>query len=150
MFLKELLDTDIDYKVIRATPKSFNTRATIGENDILFTAYKVRDDEGLNAWMIEFAQVSTDAGHEKFTFRKTGTGMPFHVFSMIKKSIEEFLERYQPDEIHFTAETSDGAARLQVYKKLFARALKSYTLVSETEQSGDTLLVYRSRRIIPA
>lgn len=150
--LQELLNTDVKYRVVRASSGSFKTRATIGKRDILFTAHKIDHTDGLDAWMLEFEQISVGTtGHKDFTFRKTNGGKPFQVFSMIRQSIEEFMQRYHPEEVHFTAEKDDGDdTRPEVYKRLLSKALPKYELVREDDDGGEVYFVYRSKSIIPA
>ncbi len=151
--LQELLNTPIDYRVVRASSSSFKTRATIGKRDILFTAHKNDNEDGLNSWTVEFEQISTSAsGKKEQTFRKTNGGKPFRVFSMIKQSIEELLHRYSPEEICFSAELDDDGddTRPEVYKSMLARWLRDFELVDEDDIGGEVLFTYRSKRIIPA
>lgn len=152
--LQELLNTDVSYKVVRASSGSFKTRATIGKRDILFTASKNEHNEnGLESWTLEFEQISVDAtGRKEATFRKTNGGKQFQVFSMIRASIEEFMQRYHPEEIRFSAEKDDDGddTRPQVYKRLLAKALPKYELVDEDDSYGEVFFVYRSKAIIPA
>lgn len=153
MLLQELLNTDVKYKVTRASSGSFKTRATIGKRDILFTASKSDHPDGLDSWSLEFEQISVDrSGRKEFTFRKTNGGKPFEVFSMIRASIEEFLQRYHPEEIRFSAEKDDDGddTRPQVYKRLLAKALPSYELIDEDDDHGEVFFTYRSKAIIPA
>jgi hypothetical protein len=153
MLLQELLNSDVKYKIVRASSGSFKTRATIGKRDILFTASKNDHTDGLDSWSLEFEQISVDAtGRKEFTFRKTNGGRPLEVFSMVKASIEEFLQRYHPEEIRFSAEKDDDGddTRPQVYKRLLAKALPSFELVDEDDSHGEVFFVYRSKAIIPA
>lgn len=122
--LLEALNTSVDYKIVRAAPRFFRTRATIGNRDIVFTA----DTQGSDLWEVDFKEVSdTDS-----TFQATGSGNELQVFAMVETSLKEFVARYAPDKIMFSAkEENSKNTREKVYTRLMNRL--GYKLINRSE-----------------
>jgi len=118
MLLKEILNKNVIYDIVKQNASTFSTMARIGSRDIKFTASINTDDE----WAVEFTEYQANDRHSKGTYKKTGSGNELEVFSMIKASIEEFIELYNPKEIYFTSEKSnDSDSRSKLYDRMMSR-----------------------------
>lgn len=113
-FISEALDSKVDYKVMRATARMFRTRATIGSRDVVFTA----DTQGSGLWEVDFKEINdTDS-----TFQATGSGEELKVFAMVDASLKEFVARYAPEKIMFSAKEENAKnTREKVYTRLMTR-----------------------------
>lgn len=117
MKLNEILNKKIDYEVVRAVGTLFHTQATINDREIHFSAI----DEEDGSWELSFGEKKAGG---KVSYGKTGSGGELEVFSMVKASIEEFVQRYQPEQMHFTADKDGdekGNTRADVYERLMKR-----------------------------
>lgn len=121
--VQEALTKRVPYEVVRATPKLFSTEAKIGDRKVKFIATRVSDD-----WDIEFSELD-DKGDETFT--ATGSGNAFEVLSFVFGSMREFVDRYKPDAMQFTADSSTRAA---IYRKAMRSQFKDFT---ETRKSSN-------------
>lgn len=121
MKLTEILNKKVDYEVVKSTSDTFKTRATIGDREIVFTAYPVEDGEGTESWEITFGEKLKNG---MTTFDQTGSGNELEVFSMVKDSIMEFINIYSPQTITFTADKDNNGAknnRAELYSKLISK-----------------------------
>ena len=118
MKLNEILNKKVDYEVVKATSTLFQTRAEINGRTINFGAvagYGDMDD----TWEIQFAE-KVEGG--KPTYKKTGSGKELEVFSFIKDSITEFVSRYHPEKMDFTADKEGhDDNRADTYERLLKR-----------------------------
>jgi hypothetical protein len=125
MKIFELLDTKVQYEVVRHTATSFWTRAEIGGREIEFRA--VKNDEG-DGWEIMFAERTPKhlyrngkpIGHN-LSYAATGKGSALSVGTMVVDSLREFIDTYKPQSIDFTAEKSEPAR-----EKIYARAMSKF------------------------
>lgn len=95
----------------------------MGGRAILFSA--VEDEQG--AWEIEFSEKND---HSK-TFKQTHSGQPFKVMTTVLSSLKEFVARYHPSSLKFTA---DSYQRGQIYGALLLKALPNWQLHHWQEQ----------------
>jgi len=121
MLVKELLDKKVKYKIKRAESDLFKTIATIGGREIEFTA-----DEEVGyprEWVATFSEVKKIESTEHRDYGKTGSGSELEVFSMVKDSMLEFIQTYDPMMITFTAtKDADGNGnRADLYARLLQR-----------------------------
>jgi hypothetical protein len=120
MLLQEILNSKIKYTVVKETANTFVTQAEIGGRLIRFTA-----DEMYERWNVEFAEVTT---RHKHNWGRTGSGSELQVFSMVVDSMKEFMSRYHPTVICFSASKDDGSdARVSLYRRLASKYLKGWT-----------------------
>lgn len=141
MRLDEILTTNAPFEVVQSTAKKFITRAKIGDRFIQFIAF----DDGEQGWDITFEElVAPD--DKRPSYRKTGSGEQFKVFSMVAASFREFLDRYQPVMITFTAEKEGGDNRARMYRKLTDKYLKGW---DATEIDGGSAIHFTYYRIDP-
>jgi hypothetical protein len=137
MKLDELLDRKVAYEVLRDKPDLFVTKATIGERDIVFSAEQFAGDDGLY-WGVAFEE-HRDGDH---TYAATGSGDEFKVTSMVAASMKEFLQRYSPERVTFSAEkTGPDDPRVAIYRRLADKLLRDYTR-SEFDSGVDTSFKY--------
>lgn len=131
MLIQELLNSKVAYDVIKDNATTFRTVAKIGDRLITFTAFK--EDE--NEWDIAFYE-SEDI-HSAVTYRKTGSGDELKVFSMVIASFKEFMDRYSPEIITFTAD-KDGESdtRAKLYARMAAKYLKGWK--ADSTDHGNT------------
>jgi hypothetical protein len=115
MKLFELLDRKIPYTVLKETGSVFKTSAVINGRIIVFTAA----EETPGVWDLEFSEKNKN-NPVLTTYGSTGSGAELEVFSMIKDSILEFVQRYEPTSMVFTADV-DGSARVALYDRLIKK-----------------------------
>lgn len=120
--LSEALTKRVEYNVTRATPELFTTEAKIGGRRVKFIATKLSND-----WDIEFSELDDD---DKETFAATGSGNAFEVLSFVFTSMREFVDRYKPAAMQFTA---DSPTRAAIYRKAMRSQFKDFT---ETHKSA--------------
>lgn len=135
--LDELFDRKSDYFVDKATDSVFRTSKDIGNRKIVFTAAsngEHPDGQG-EVWEVDFQEKSLDAPMARGTFGITGSGNEVEVMTMVVASLQEFVSRYAPQAIMFTADADGGRAKL--YDRMIARLGTQYTLrKTDRGQSG--------------
>lgn len=134
MKIFELLDTKVQYEVVRHSANSFWTRAEIGGREIEFRAVK---NDGYDGWEIMFAEripasVAKGAPHN-MTYAATGKGHALAVGAMIVDSLKEFINTYKPQSIDFTAEKSEPAR-----EKIYSRAMAKFFPEFKRDDSADS------------
>lgn len=135
MLISELLNTKCHYSIVRASDDIFKTTAEINGRTIVFTAEAYDDDK----WEIAFSEVSKSG---KFTFGLSKSGGELEVFSMVRDSIKELIQRYHPRAFFFTADsgkedTEEKNSRAELYKRLSKRFVPSgYTYSVKTISTG--------------
>lgn len=131
--LTELLDSKIDFEIIKATATNFQTKAIINKRKITFWAVLNNGDDG-EYWDVSFGEQSGKLG--EYTYDSTGSGSALKVFAMIKTSAEELIDRYSPNQISFSAENK---TRTAIYRKMLI-GFKNYTV--KEVQKDDTVLFW--------
>jgi hypothetical protein len=128
MKLNELLDRKVKYHVIEKELYKFATGAKIGGRTIVFEAMY---DKAENQWTVQFEEFSEK--DELGTFDVSGSGNELEVFSMIKGSMEEFIGRYTPDLVTFTASKKTGKTnRADLYTRLLNRfKIPGYKMIKQ-------------------
>lgn len=135
MKLNEILNKKVDYEVINAKSVFFQTRATIGDRIINFGA--VDNDDG--SWDIQFAEKTKEG---RTTYKKTGSGNELEVFSFVKDSLLDFISRYQPEKMCFTADkdSEEKDNRANTYERLLKRfigTIPNYSFSSIADQKDN-------------
>lgn len=121
MMLSELFQKPTKYEVIKQSSTIFGTKAMIRDREIRF--YAVESERGdFDEWDVSFGEVKK--GTKEVTAELTGSGGELEVLGMVKDSIKEFIQRYHPKAIHFTASKSDRS-RASVYERMVKRLLPS-------------------------
>jgi len=119
--LQEIADKKIDYTVVTVNRLVFSAIATIGNRKIKFSAVDTESDT--EGWDIGFSEMKLDGSGK--TYMATGSGKEFEVAAAVIAMMREFVDRYDPWMITFSAkqekETSNRNARAEVYKRLLAR-----------------------------
>lgn len=139
MKIQELLDSSVQYDVLKKTAQLFATRAVIAGREIRFIASADGD-----LWDIQFMETS---GHQA-KYGKTGAGGEFEVASFVTDSLKEFVQTYHPAEIVFSAEKDQGENRARVYAKIAARVLKGYKRRTLSSAEGDTGELFMYQRVV--
>lgn len=136
MKLNELMDSKVPYDVIKDNATKFQTVAKIGDRFITFTAF----NDGDQGWDVAFYE-SKDH-HSPQTYAKTGSGDELKVFSMVMASFKEFMDRYHPTMITFSADKDDGSdTRAKLYRRMVDRYLKGWKR-EEIEHGKTTHFTY--------
>jgi hypothetical protein len=140
MKITEILNKKIEYEVVKSTNTIFHTRAKIANRIINFSAILEDDSDG--SWELAFNEKNEQG---KISYSQTGHGGELEVFSMVKDSIIEFITRYQPEKMYFTADKDNkNNARADVYERLIKRFNipgYSYKRNSETNNSEKFTLI---------
>lgn len=121
MKLNEILNKKIDYEVIHETSGMFKTSAIIGNRTIIFIA--IEEEPG--NWELSFGEKISNG---KTTYDKTGSGSELEVFSMVKSSIEEFIQRYSPPTMFFTADKDQVDTEVNVRSAVYDRLIKRFNI----------------------
>ena len=114
MKLDEILSNIHQYDVVTDTANKFKTRALINGRHI--ECVFVRDESQSDTWDFEFTE-DTDSGK---TTKETGSGGEFKVLSVVLSSLLEFIDRYEPSTVQFTA---DGTQRIKLYTKILNKLI---------------------------
>jgi len=133
MKLNELLDRKVKYHVVEKEHHKFATGAKIGDRTIVFEA---QYDPAEHTWEVTFEEFSEK--NELGSYDVTGSGNELEVFSMIKGSMEEFIGRYTPDQVVFTASKKTGKSnRADLYTRLLNRfKIPGYKLFKHDSKTG--------------
>lgn len=127
MKLNELMNSKVDYEVVKAHGGVFHTQAKINGRIIDFSAIEEMDGE----WEIAFGEKNENG---KTSYGLTGGGAAAEVLAMVKDSILEFVERYQPEKMYFTADKDNGKdSRARVYERMIRR----FNIPSYKYSTGD-------------
>jgi len=131
MKLNEIMNSKVDYEVVKARGGVFHTQAEIGGRIIDFAAIEEMDGE----WEISFGEKKG----AKTAYGLTGSGAAPEVLAMVKDSMLEFVERYQPEKMYFTADKEgDKDNRARVYERMIKRFnIPSYKY--STNDSGKSI-----------
>ena len=133
--IQEAFDTKVDYRIDRETDDRFVTSAIIGERKISFVA--AIEDRSQKSWDVYFVQ-TTPAG-KSLSFAATGSGNELEVFSMVKSSMEEFMKKYEPNIVTFTASKLTGSTRGNLYDRMVRKFGGGKYDIARTEVHGDDL-----------
>ena len=122
MKLNEILNRKVQYKVTVENENAFQTKATINGRIIDFAC--IKRDSGLRKteWRCTFLEAKDE--NDLGNYDATGSGGEFEVFSMVKDSLLEFIDKYRPDQIYFNAKQDGGKnkqARIRVYDALLKK-----------------------------
>lgn len=116
MKLNEILNSKVDFDIVRDDTYNFETRATIGGRDI--TVRFLRQGES-DEWSVSFGELKDD---DKVEYDATGKGSEHQVFAMVKASIMEFTKKRAPQEMAFCADKTKGKLnRSNLYDRLLRR-----------------------------
>lgn len=130
--LNEVFDSNVQGRMTKRTATMFQTEADIGGRKIVFSAV----DNG-QYWEVQFTEKSSKGT----TFSKTGSGNEMQVFSFVLESLKLFGSLYNPEEIQFTSDQSDGN-RTSLYKRIFKR-MPGYTMEVIPGSGTDTFRFVR-------
>lgn len=141
MKLNELLDRKVKYHVVEKEHHKFATGAKIGGRTIVFEAsYDIHE----HLWTVQFEEFSEK--NELGSYDVTGSGNELEVFSMVKASMEEFIGRYTPDQVTFSAAKKDGKTnRADLYTRLLDRfKIPGYKMKKHDSKTGASFLLIRN------
>lgn len=141
MNLLEILNTQVQAKIVSAEPSNYATVAKIGGRNIHFSVR--RDDPKLNNWTMQFSE-RTAKGLKGFddNFNPTGHGSELEVFSFVLQSLRGFAALYRPNEIKFLSSKKNETTPL--YAKLAKKvSLPGYSLggVSDLDKFDEFKIV---------
>lgn len=140
MLVQEILNKKTDYEVIRASSNAFRAKAEINGRTIMFSA---EDEDESGEWGIAFSEIDSKG---RRTYKQTGSGGELEVFSMIKDCMLEFVERYQPAMMKFTADKDNGAdTRANAYERLIKRFnVPGYTYKRTKQDNHDDFVFIKN------
>lgn len=117
MKIVEILNTKVEIKVVKTSP-TYEAKATIGNRTIVFSA---EWRSLIQQWHVNFHELKNNTVSSKLT----GSGNEFEVFSMVKESINHFIETINPEIFYFTAENDyaegERNTRANLYSKLASK-----------------------------
>jgi hypothetical protein len=145
-FISEVFTKELDYKIAKATPDLFQTSMIIGGRKIIYSA--VQSSWAMGIWEIVFEERNETGYH----FGKTGSGNELDVFNFVIKSTKEFIDRYRPLEIVFTASKEDSN-RSKLYTRLINRfPVQGYEFVgtNQDNRTDDEFVIKRQDHISEA
>lgn len=137
MIINEILNSKVDYEVIKASRSTFVTKGKIGDRVIEVEISDVNDD---GYWEISFGEIKPNG---RRTYDLTSSGNEFEVLAMVKSSIEEFVQRYAPDFFYFTSENEQKNTRSKAYERLvnrfkIANYVRDDSVISHVGADGHT------------
>jgi len=150
MLLNEILDKDVDYKVVVDDSDYFETHATINDREIIFMAELRKRKE--SHWEVYFGQpkFSHKTLQTRIDYSMTGGGNELEVFAMVKKSIMELIKKHNPKVIKFEGAKEggkDNTTRISLYHRLLKRFnLPNYEISSEPHPEGDAEIFTITRK----
>lgn len=138
MILSELFDQPHGAERIVAMSDEFHMYKDIGDREIRFTAHRTDMIPGgagglmdmghaKNTWDVEFAEVriTEDGTSKKSTHKLTGSGNEVEVMSFVVGCLKEFVKRYKPAKITFSAKSTEES-RVKLYKRMLGRLADDY------------------------
>ena len=130
--LFESLDSKIEYDVVKSTSTTFKTKLVVNEKTIIFES-SLTDDLN-NHWEISFYELNG----KNITYKQTGKGDELKIFSFIKSSVVELIQRYNPNGIIFTSAKQDKS-RSNLYQRMITKYSKQYGyVISDIENVTDS------------
>lgn len=141
MKLTELFDKfDLSKANTFASSDEYVVNTIIGDNRIEFGATK-SPARNTNRWNIDFHSSDSD---EYRTYSMTNAGNQFEVMQFVMTCVRNFIEKYDPDVIIFSASKTEKS-RVNVYDRLIKRFGKDYVVKKvNTEREDKTYLHKRS------
>lgn len=141
----EVADKKVEFEITVERPKKFQAAAIINGRKIKFLAVDYGDpDEG---WEILFIETRPD---ESWTARATGSGGEFEVSAFIVAAMKEFIVRYEPQTMSFSAEKAkkfeEGNTRAAVYRRLLKRHFPEYDIEEKSIDHDRTAMMYMRRK----
>jgi len=134
MKIAEILDKKVPFEVVKDNGSTYKSTAKIGDRLIGFEADH-EDDEG--TWEAVFYQTDLDGNSMKF--HATGEGNELEVFSMVKASLLDFVQKQKPVKLYFSAaKTEKDTTRASLYDRLIKRfKLPGYTYERRQYETAD-------------
>jgi hypothetical protein len=129
--ISEIFTSSAEVTVVKAKPNLFATRSAVLNNRVVI--FMAAQDEP-TTWTIDFHE----KGPKGVTYKKSGSGKEVEVFNFIIKSVQEFVNRYQPENVSFTSDKSDEN-RTDLYRRMVARLNRiapGYQLVSVNDRGS--------------
>jgi hypothetical protein len=118
LYLNELFNTNIPVKTTWQSPEDWASEFEVAGNTYEFNA---QYDQGFKFWDINFQNMtSIGTGYEI-----EGGGNALAVFSGVKKSMEKFLKKYEPEKFSFTSKFSERS-RVKLYDKFTKMIAKRF------------------------
>ena len=142
MKIAEILDRKVEYTVEIDNDLQFQTKARIGDRIIVFDA---DTEAGEDVWGIVFWQTTLEGKSMRFEITKGGNEL--EVFSMVRDSMNQFIEKHKPATIKFSADKSRGAtARTNLYDRLLKRfKIPGYTHEKRSGNLDDYFILTRQK-----
>lgn len=143
--LLEVADKKVEYEVMKETSDRFETFAKIGDRTVVFSAVDTKElHEG---WDVNFHELSSKHGK---TYKMSGSGNEFEVSAFILASFKEFIDRYNPSIISFSAakekEDVQKNTRAEVYVRLLRRHIPNYVIDIRDKPQIKHTLIYMYRK----
>lgn len=126
MLISEVLNSKVPYEVVDSSSTKFSTLAKVGTREMAFVAHQAHghDEHPADVWEVEFSEIDPKKSWGA-TYDLTGSGSEFQAFSFVRASLLEFVQRYYPHVIYFTADKPAGSnKRAELYTKIFVNALR--------------------------
>ena len=140
--LAELLNTKVNYILVRDDEDTYTEKAMINGRMILFTAeYAWIKSIDEPSWEVAFMERANK--HDNFTTRITGSGGELQVFSFVRDALARYLKSHDPDAFHFSASDSEPS-RIKLYGSLASRFKNSKYTASVLDYAGSRYWCYNS------
>lgn len=142
MKLLELFQKKGEFELTKQSSSRFQTKAKINNRVIVFDAVENVSNDAAE-WDISFGEIIQSKKYA--TAELTGSGGELEVLAMVKDSILEFIKRYHPNAIHFTAAKEDRA-RASVYERMLKRLMPSGWEFSKDDTKDDYDVFFTLRK----
>ena len=145
--LDEILNSKVEYEVVKDGRDTFSTKAKVGERIIHFAIE--RDDDGppgADSWEAVFWETNLQGNGMKFN--ATGSGDELQVFAMVSDALKQFVAQRKPEKIFFSADKKgDDATRASLYDRLVRRfKAPGYEYERVTKPHKDIFVLRRTQK----
>lgn len=146
MLLTELFKSS-DLKITNDGLKQFSTSTVIDGQEYRFKSVlfplRSEDDKFIDSWDLLFGPY-----HETFLdYELTGKHVSIKVMNFVMSSLQELEKRKHPEYVNFEAgkDGKNNSGRLTFYKKLAAKYLPNYEIMTDKEHMLSHFLVYKRK-----
>lgn len=143
-FIAEVADKIVPYEVTAATERRFKAEATIAGRKIRLICALASEEH--DQWDVEFEEEPPDG---RWSVNAKGSGGEFEVAGFITSALREFITRYEPSMMSFSAAKGSGKnqsgmddTRSNVYLKILQRKFSDFD-VQERDKGVATVFVLR-------
>jgi hypothetical protein len=136
MLIHELLDTKVDYQIIKDSGGEYIAARKIGDRTIEVNFLDTRSKE-TGIYLVGFFEIDKDGNK---SMRVTNSGSALEVLRMVSDVITDFITERKPNKIMFQADSEKGKnSRSDVYERLLKKfKMSGYSFDRKANSFGST------------